>query len=252
MKWKLKKNSDGSVALNEEGFPIWVNEKGEERGYDVERMFNKIGELNAEAKGHREARESAESKLKAFEGLDPAVAKDAVNKIQSIQDKKLFESGEVDKLKEGINQTWQTKFDAEVAARTKAEKDLHNERIGGSFTRSKFIAEKLIVPADLVQAQFGKHFQIVDGKIVATDANGNKILSNKSPGEIAEFDEAMEILVQSYPHRARITKSDQQPGSGNRGQGGGSNQTSISRAQFETMNPAQRADHFAKGGTLHD
>ena len=68
----------------------------------------------------------------------------------------------------------------------------------------------------MVQATFGKAFKIEDGKVVAYDAHGQKIFSRTRPGEIADFDEALETLVEQYPHEEHILK-----GSGANGGGAG-------------------------------
>ncbi|WVM90955.1 DUF6651 domain-containing protein [Halopseudomonas pachastrellae] len=94
--------------------------------------------------------------------------------------------------------------------------------MGGAFGRSKMIADKLAIPADLVQARFGQAFKIEDGKTVAYDGNGNKIYSHSRPGEIADFDEALEILVEQYPHRDSILKASGANGGG--APNGGGNQ----------------------------
>ena len=85
------------------------------------------------------------------------------------------------------------------------------------------------------------------------DANGKEILSHKAPGNVADFDEALEILVGGYAHKDRILKSDATPGSGNRGNGGGGgNSKQITRAQHTAMTPAESGAHFASGGTIVD
>ena len=66
----------------------------------------------------------------------------------------------------------------------------------------------------MVQATFGKAFKIEEGKVVAYDANGNKIFSQSRPGELAEFDEALEALVDAYPHKDHILKPTGAQGSG--------------------------------------
>jgi hypothetical protein len=76
------------------------------------------------------------------------------------------------------------------------------------------IAEKLAVPADMVQATFGNRFKIEDGKVVAYDANGNKIFSRARPGELADFDEALETLVEQYPYKDHILKGSGANGGG--------------------------------------
>ena len=54
------------------------------------------------------------------------------------------------------------------------------------------IAEKLAIPPDMVEARFGKAFTIEEGRIVAKDANGNKLYSASNPGELAGFDQPIE------------------------------------------------------------
>lgn len=84
------------------------------------------------------------------------------------------------------------------------------------------ITDKLAIPADLAQAFFGKNFGISeDGQIVAKDANGNEIYSRITPGQKAGFEEALESLIDAYPHKDSILKGSQASGSGsNTGQGG--------------------------------
>ena len=53
----------------------------------------------------------------------------------------------------------------------------------------------------MVQSVFGKHLKVEDGNVVAYDAHGNKLYSKARPGEAADFDEALEILVDQYPYR---------------------------------------------------
>lgn len=251
--WKLKV-VDGKVVLDDKGHPVYVNsETGKEQSYDVDQMVGKITELGHEARDHRIAAKTANEKLAEYAGLEPAAVKDAITKAQALKDKKLYESGDVETLKNDLNGVWQAKFDAEKARGDKLDGDLRTAVIGGSFKGSKFIADKLLLPADVTQAMFGKNFDIVDGKIVAKDANGKEILSHKAPGNVADFDEALEILVGGYAHKDRILKSDANPGSGNRGNGGGGgNSKQITRAQYQAMPPNEAAQHFASGGTIVD
>ena len=93
--------------------------------------------------------------------------------------------------------------------------------IGGSFARSKFAADKLAIPPDLVQAYFGKAFSIEEGRVVAKDVNGNKLYSAANPGELAGFDESLEMLVNQYPGKEHILKGTGASGSGASGSTGG-------------------------------
>jgi hypothetical protein len=79
---------------------------------------------------------------------------------------------------------------------------------------------KLAIPADMVQARFGNAFKIEDGKVVAYDSQNNKIYSRARPGELADFDEALDVLVDMYPHKDSILKGSGASGGG-AGSGGG-------------------------------
>ncbi|MUS05525.1 hypothetical protein DIP89_20780, partial [Acinetobacter baumannii] len=99
-----------------------------------------IARLNNEVKTHREAKEAAEKALKAFEGIeDPAAAKKALQTIQNLDDKKLVDAGEVEKVKAEAIKAVEEKYAPIVEQRDALEASLHKELIGGGFARSKYI-----------------------------------------------------------------------------------------------------------------
>lgn len=134
-----------------------------------------------------------------------------------------MDAGEIEKVKAEISKAFQLQLDEVTGKAQTFEQQLYAEKIGGSFSRSKFIADKLAVPADMVQATFGQNLKVEDGKVVAYDAQGQKIFSRARPGELADFDEAIETLVSQYPHRDHILKSSGANGGGAQN-GGGNNQ----------------------------
>jgi hypothetical protein len=157
-------------------------------------------------------------KLKGFEGIeDPEAARKALETVQNLDHKKLVDAGEVEKVKAEISKSFQTQLDTEKARAQKLEAELYSEKIGGRFSRSKFIADKLAIPADLVQARFGTQFKIEEGKITPYDAHGNKIYSKSNPGEMADFDEALELITEQYPYKDTILKGSAAQGGGARG-----------------------------------
>lgn len=231
---------DGKVyAEVQDDKPVYVEDDGKEVAFDAVGTRNTISRLNAEAKSHRERAENAEKIAKAFEGIDdPAEAKKALETVKNLDSKKLIDAGEVEKVKEEISKAFQSQIDELQTKAQTYEQQLYEEKIGGSFARSKLIAEKLAVPADMVQAAFGKAFKIEDGKIVAYDSTGNKIFSRARPGELADFDEALETLVEQYPHKEHILKSSGANGGGAGPSNGGGGGKTMSRAQFEALDPA--------------
>lgn len=213
---KLKLDAQGHVVV-QDGKPIYVTDDGQEVAFDAVETTAAIKRLNGEAKGHRERAEAAEKALKAFEGIDPEAAAKALDTVTKLDQKKLIDAGEVDKVRAEITKNWESKLSEAEKAKQALEQQLHNELIGGNFARSKVIAEKLAIPADLVQAAFGSAFKVENGRVVAYDKNGQAIYSKANPSEPAGFDEALLSLVDAYPNKEHILK-----GSGASGSGAGS------------------------------
>ena len=218
---KLKTQTiDGKTyaEVDAQGLPVYVHDDGKEVGFDASSALQKISSLNAEAKTHREAKEKAESTLKAFEGLeDPVAAKKALDTLKNFDDKKLVDAGEVEKVKAEAIKAVEEKYAPIVQERDIYQAQLHQELIGGGFSRSKFIQDNIAVPVDMIQATFGQNFKIEEGKVVAYGTNGQKIFSRARPGEIADFDEALETLVGGYQYKDSILKGSQANGGGFQG-----------------------------------
>ncbi len=251
---KLKTQTiDGKTyaEVNEHGLPIYVHDDGKEVAHDAAQTVATISRLNGEAKTNRERYEKAESALKAFEGIeDPAAAKKALETLKNFDDKKLVDAGEVEKVKAEAIKATEDKYAPIVQERDAFQTQLHNELIGGGFARSKYIQDNIAVPVDMIQATFGKNFQIEDGKVVAVGADGQKIYSRTRPGEVADFDEALESLVGGYQHKDSILKGSQAGGAGFQGGGGQGGAKTMSRQQFDALDPTGRAQFAREGGQI--
>jgi hypothetical protein len=242
----FKYDADGHIVtqeVNGQKLPVFVNAGGAETPFDGDGTVATISRLNGEAKSHRERAEKAETSLRAFEGItDPDAAMKALNTVQNLDAKKLVDAGEVEKVKNQAIQSIRAEYEPVVKERDALKSDLFNEKIGGAFARSKFIGEKVAIPADFVQATFGKHFTIEGGNIVAKDASGNQLFSPTRHGEPANFEEALSILVESHPQRDSILKGSGASGGGAQGGGGGgSGKRTVTRAQFNALDPADQA-----------
>jgi hypothetical protein len=262
---KLKLDENGHVVV-ENGMPVYVHDDGKELPFDALNAVTTIAHRNGEAMRHRERAEQAEARLKAFEGIeDPEAAKKALETIKNIDEGKLLSAGKVEEIKAAAKRAAEeqvaeaNKRNAEALKIAEQERDAlraeyHGEKIGGAFGRSKFVSEKLAIPPDMVQARFGNAFKVEDGgRVVAYDSAGNKIFSRAKPGDVADFDEALELLVDQYPYKDHILK-----GTGHRGDGARPNGTAghggktMTRAQFEQLPPAQRPAKIAEGVQIVD
>ena len=247
MPWKM----DGeNIALND-GKPVWIDKDGQEAPFDAEHALSKISSLNSESAARKRELREAQDKLKSFEGIDdPAAALKAMKTMTNLDDKKLIDAGEVEKVKAEVTKAMQAKIDEAAKRADEAESTLHKEMIGGRFSRSKFIAEKLAVPVDMVEATFGRHFAIEEGQVIAKGHDGQKIFSREKPGDIASFDEALSILVDGYSNKDSILKGSDASGGGaspGGGSNGSANVRTISRADFEKLDPTARMSFFKDG-----
>jgi len=263
MKLKTVTIDGKTYAELSEDRPIYVSDDGRETPVDVPATVATISRLNAEAKGHREAKEAAEAKLKAFDGIeDGEAARKALELAKNIKDGELIAAGKVEEIKAAAKRAAEEQVAAQARAHGEELSKLrgdydaltsryHGEKIGGAFTGSKFIAEKASIPADMMQARFGQAFKVEDGKLIAYDSAGNKIFSRSRPGDVADFDEAVEVLVEAYPYKDHILKGNNNGGGGSRGNGAGGGKT-IARAAFESLDPVARATAIKDGMTVTD
>jgi hypothetical protein len=199
---------------------------GKEELIDPNEVFSarsRVTALNGEAMGHRKEKETLAEKLKAFEGLDPAAAREAFDKLSKIDQKKLIDAGEVDKVRAEISQSFKGQLDTTAAERDAARVELNSLRMSNAFDRSKFVKERLAIPVDIAERSFAQYFTIgADGKLTAKGPDGN---------------------VMGYPNRDAILKGDNKNGSGNGG-GGGNTPPGVkvfTRAQWEALPPAEQA-----------
>lgn len=247
MKLKTIEKDGVTYAEVRDGKPLYVDDAGSEVAFDAPATVGTINRITDESRRYKDRAQTAEDRLKAFDGIeDPSKAREALNTVKNLDDKKLVDAGQVETIKAEAIKAVEERYKPIVEERDRLQGDLYNEKIGGAFSRSPLIVgdkAKFAIPADLVQARFGQHFKIEEGKTVATDAAGNKIYSKARPGEYADFDEALEIIVEAYPHKDTILKGSGQSGSGAQGnQGGGQGGADLSKlSPVERINAARAA-----------
>ena len=262
--WKLLLDDKGQPVIRN-GKPVYVDPQGKEIEFDVEQVMGSVVTLREEAKTHRLAKETAEANLKVFtdSGLKPEQAKDAAKAIQTVvnlDQGKLVEAGKVEEIRSAAVKATEEKFAPVVAERDKYKTALYDEKIGGAFARSPLIVgEKAIlaVPAEMVQATFGKHFTIDDatGAVVAKGFDGQPVYSKSNPGKLADFDEALGLIVDGWAHKDSILKGSGASGTGKTGDNSKSNNSGAktkTRAEFDAMPQTDRMKFSVEGGKVVD
>ncbi|AYM76910.1 hypothetical protein D9M09_14705 [Janthinobacterium agaricidamnosum] len=261
----FKYDANGNIAMDADKKPIFINTDGAEAPFDADATVATIGRLNGEAKAHRIAKETAEAALKPFKDAgieDAAAAAQAITLAKNIKDGDLVTAGKVQEIKDAATRTAQEQVaNATRAAEEKQRalteqnekltQNLNNHIIGGSFASSKFISEKLAIPADIAQKVFGDRFKVDNGKLVPMGPDGNPIFSATRHGEHADFEEALQVMVGQYANKDMILKGSGASGGGAQGGGaGGTGGKSITRAQFDAMPPMERQAAMKGGATV--
>lgn len=224
--YKLKLDEHGKAVL-QDGKPVYTNEDGQEMAFDANEAFNKFHTLGEENKSWRLKYEKANETAKAFEGFTPEQVKANAEIAAKFKEHEAIKNGEIEKLKTEIvatsekklaetKQTYESMLNALKADKEKLNSALNDNILSNHFFNSKFIKENLILPPDIVKAQFGSKFKIdVDtGKVFAVGDDGSPLLSEKKLGTIADFEDAIEMLIKAYPHKDAILKSSGTPGGG--------------------------------------
>jgi hypothetical protein len=251
MKLKTVEVNGQILAEVQDGKVVLVDDNGAETAFDAPHAAAAISRLNGEARGHREAKEALEAKLADFAGIeDPAKAIEAMKTVQNLSDKKLMDAGEVEQIRAAITSASQEKITAAEARAKAAEEALSASMIDGAFARSQFVRESLTMPPEIAQKAFADHFTIDHGKVVAKDARGNPILTME--GDPASFDDAMKRIVEGSPFRDQILKGLNHQGTGSSGGAGAVAGKTMSRAQFDALDPGAQRSAMSNGVTLTD
>lgn len=239
--WKLKIDDKGNVVLSADGHPIYIKEDGSEFEAKVYDMYNLTGTLRTEARTHREAKETAEQKLSAYGDLTADAAKEAVSKLSLIDQKKLIDAGQVETVKTEISKQYESQLAEEKKRASEAMTKYNSLVKSNAFSRSKFVADKVGVPVDMFEKMFENHFEVgEDGTLKAT-MNGNPVYSEKNIGNLATFDEALEQIVNHYPHKDSILKGANGTGGGGGGGTPVNGQRRYTRAEFDAKTHVERA-----------
>lgn len=131
------------------------------------------------------------------------------------------------------------------AENAKLRADLHREQTGLRILTSKYTAG-LKMPADVVSATFAGAFRrSEEGKTFAVDGSGAKLYSRRRPGELADFDEALQLLVERHPNRDLFVKGSPLLDAAQQGPASGENpgakgKVVYTRKAFDAMDPVQR------------
>lgn len=220
MKWKLDEN--GKIVVDENGNPILIDGSGEEKGFDPVKNRENFTKLNKEAESHRLAAKEAKESLSGFGEYTPEQVRDAIAEAKALKE---GQGGEVAKVSEEFKRLMAEQKEELEKERDAAINSLKSAQITNAFSSSKFVNEKVSIPADFLQSRIGANFDINEnGDVVYLEQAGDPksyLRSNSDPTKPASFDEAVAHIINSREDRESILKANGSGGAGGRGGSGG-------------------------------
>ena len=288
LKFKLL-GDEKSIAMNEKGLPIVIDNKDKENPkefvIDAIHQYSQIPVLRKEAKDHREEKEKLQKLFKYFEDAEIDLsdddktaefvknAKEALELVKNIDDKKLIDAGEVETIKRQAQEAMQTKLDEITNNYDKklGEKDkevgslngtVYQLMVANQFHSSKFVKDKMILTPIAAFRYFMDNIKIEmdeNGfrKVVLYYPNVNgqneRVYSEERTGELANFDEGLELIVNKDPDRDSLLKGVEASGGGAAGGAGGTGGTTSNPfIKGETFNLTKQADLFKTDQKKYD
>lgn len=249
------RDESGAIKLNEQKQPLVDFGGGRIEPYDLGRNIAKVGELAAERDTFRTQAEQHAQTVERYKGVDL----DKYRKDQEILAK--FTDGQVieAKLVEQQIKDALTGKDTEIGqlketlASIKADAFSKTVKFHFASPRVQALLSPAIQHPDDAMSVLGAWFyEDSQGAIRAKDPrNGNIVRSRRNPGEPADFDEAVEIILDQHPRGQSLRAAPTQQGAGSeKGEGGRTDSGfTITRADAKDMAKYQAVrERAAKAG----
>lgn len=229
-----------AVSINEAGFPVVINDDGEEIGLDAIHLYNQRPVLENQVKQFKELTEKQKNILQHFKDVDekdlPEYAKKAraaIETVSNLSSGDLVKAKDVEAIKKQAQENMLSKIEEtekvykEQIADLELKRQTDNEVIydllvKDKFVSSEFVKEKLNMSVLGAQRYFKNNFEVEEttdekGKVkkivVGYFDDGTKIYSKARAGELAEFEEALSLLVEKSVEKNTLLKGKNQSGS---------------------------------------
>ena len=279
MALELKLNEETKQpVLNEDGKIVCMDD-GKELGLDIVSMYQKISDLGVENKKHRETATALKETYSVFADIEDIgewkkKAETDMQTVKNFKDEDWMKATKVETLKKQMSDSFDEKLRAKDIAIGAIETDygekltgkdaqIRNLLISSKFTASKFFNgenPKTTLTPEIAEAFFGKNFkvEIVSDKTVlrAYYDDGDNVLSKQNPGNPAEFEEAMEFIIDKYPAKDSILRTSSGGSGGSGGSGNDNNEKDDLTKLKEEYTEAQKNGDTNKminlKGRIHD
>lgn len=231
-----KKGEDGKFHLDVEGVE------------DVSGLKSALQKERDEVKTLKGSVKSLEEKIAIYKDIDdPEKAKEALQKIRDLEEKKLIEAGELEKVVENRTKLMKQDHDAQVQQLTKRAEEAEKTSANYKAQLATAIIERGITDAvsEVGQPRKGAMIDIIQrgrnawklddsGKPVALNPDGTTIFGKDGKAPIS-MKEWAESLLTEAPHLFEESR-----GGGARGTIIGGDGTGLTPEEFAKLTPAQK------------
>lgn len=215
---KLVVDEKGNAVL-QNGMPVYEYPDGTKAPFDAEGTLtglqNKITAESEKATRFYQDREALVTKLKPFDGLNPDDVSEAMKLKKNLSDKQLLDANGVEELKRQMRVGFEDEkaaitksFEGKIADIENSKSDLHqiiyDLAVKNQFATSEYFAgdkPKTILRPGHAARIFADHFKLEvngrDYRMVALDDKGKPLMSRKNHGELADFNEAIALIVEA-------------------------------------------------------
>ena len=235
---KLKLDDSGTVVVSD-GKPVYIFDNGKEVAFDAKSTTDKIQNLTREVDTLKSSNGELTANAEIFKGLDIEQVHKDREIVQNLSDKKLIDAGEVERVKAQMAEVFQSEKVVLKDAVTAKDVIINDLMIGSRFAESAFLRDNVILPPDMCRDSFGKNFKIenVSGEPSVVGYIGkDKIYSQTNAGELAGFEESIQLIVGNYAMKDRILKSSDKGGNGS----GGGGQNVNNNENIANLSPTEK------------
>jgi len=232
---------------------ILVGDDGSKMPFDPVKTHSTFGEIRGERDRFQSEAQKALARLQQF-GKDDSEIEDALAKLKlarGLDDKKLVDAGKVEELKNQAIASYKAERDKEAAELKKqleASNARYEESLVNAFSGSKVLSEYLPTWS-LLRHELRNRIAVENGQLVGyRDADKkDKFYSAANPGQLAQGDELLKMLLASHPDHDSWKKGSGAAGTGAPGNpGGGGGAKTMTVDQFNALSAQARMDFINK------
>jgi hypothetical protein len=193
--------------------------------YRLDADFEDVGGLKSALEKERTSRSTLEKTLgdlkRQLGDADPAKAREAVKKLQELEDQKLISEGKLEEILKSRTERIVADYDGKIRERdeklTAAEKRLEELVIDNELRKIAATKKVRDTAVDDFVERGRKVYRLKDGK--AVPMKGEDVIFGKKPNEPMGMDEWADSLAPTAPH---LFAESSGGGASNHGAGGGS------------------------------